>query len=74
MISRASTPERDAAEIAAAIGRSARQAALDHARAGRSVPVWRDGKIVELSPDRVQAEIAAIHESSGDEPRPSQPS
>jgi hypothetical protein len=36
-----------------AIGRAIREARLEHARAGRSVSEWRDGKVVWVSPEEV---------------------
>jgi hypothetical protein len=50
-------------EITAAIQRGMQHAALEHARAGRSVPAWRDGKVVMLPPDEIMAQIAALERS-----------
>ncbi len=45
----------DNARIDAALKRAARDAALTHARLGRSLPEWRDGRVVWLSPAEVFA-------------------
>jgi hypothetical protein len=39
----------------AAVRRGAREAVLMHARAGRSVPTTRDGKVVWIPPDELLA-------------------
>lgn len=41
--------------ISEALLRAARDAALTHARLGRTIPEWRDGKIVEVSPAEIFA-------------------
>lgn len=41
--------------IQAALLRAARDAALTHARLGRTVPEWRDGRVVELTPAEIFA-------------------
>lgn len=38
-----------------AIQKAVREAVLQHARAGRAVPEWRDGKIVWVQPDEILA-------------------
>jgi hypothetical protein len=43
------------AELDAAHARAARDALLEHARAGRSVSEWRDGQIVTVSPEEIFA-------------------
>lgn len=43
----------DGAAIDKAIKEAVRQAVLEHKRAGRSLPVWRDGKVVWLPPEEV---------------------
>jgi hypothetical protein len=48
----------DVTAIEAAFRRSVREAVLTHARAGRPVATWRDGKVVWLQPDEVFALIA----------------
>jgi hypothetical protein len=39
--------------IEGAMQRAVRDAVLAHARAGRSVPTWRDGKVVWLQPEEI---------------------
>jgi hypothetical protein len=39
-----------------ALGRSIREARLEHARMGRSVSEWRDGQIVRVSPKEIFAQ------------------
>jgi hypothetical protein len=41
-----------------AIGRAVREAVLDHARAGRPVATWRDGKVVWIPPEEILARLA----------------
>jgi hypothetical protein len=43
----------DDALITAAINRGVREAVLEHARAGRPVATWRDGKVVWIPPDEI---------------------
>ncbi|MBC7852156.1 MAG: hypothetical protein IAF94_01870 [Pirellulaceae bacterium] len=52
-------PDLDYAAIDAAIFRGIHEAVLNRARLGLSVSVWRDGKVVILSPDEVLAEEVA---------------
>jgi hypothetical protein len=33
----------------------------EHARLGLPIYVWRDGKVVELSPDEVQGRSGSLH-------------
>jgi hypothetical protein len=40
-----------------AIQRAVREAILEHALLGRSVPIWRDGKVVWLSPEEIFEEL-----------------
>jgi hypothetical protein len=42
--------------IGAALLRAAREAALTHARLGRPLPEWRDGRVVWLTPAEVFAQ------------------
>jgi hypothetical protein len=49
--------QADGARVDEAVKRAGREAALAHARAGRAVPTWRDGKVVWLSPAEVLALI-----------------
>jgi hypothetical protein len=53
----------DPAVMEAAIGRAVREAGLTHARAGRPVATWRDGKVVWLQPDEVFALLANERQS-----------
>jgi hypothetical protein len=41
-----------------AIRRGIREAVLEHARAGRAVPVWENGKVVWLQPEEVLKTLA----------------
>jgi hypothetical protein len=43
----------DTAAITAAIRKAVREAVLSHARAGRPIAVWRDGRVVWLQPAEV---------------------
>lgn len=56
---------RDTALITAAINRGVREAVLQHARAGKPVASWRDGKVVWIEP----SEILDLY-SSRAEPEP----
>ncbi len=49
-------PDLDYAAIDAAIFRGIHEAVLNRARLGFPVSVWRDGKVVILSPEEVFAE------------------
>lgn len=46
--------------IAAAIQQAVREAVLMHARAGKPVCEWRDGKVVWVQPDEVLARFASV--------------
>ena len=46
---------QDRAIIQAAIAKGTREAVLTHARAGHSVPVFRDGKVVWIPPEEILA-------------------
>ena len=48
---------RYAAEIDIACNRAIREALLMHKRAGNPVAVWRDGKVVLLQPDEIDAAV-----------------
>ena len=48
----------DDALITAAVTRGAHRAVLEHARAGRSVAVWKDGKAVLIPPQEILARFA----------------
>lgn len=52
-------PDLDYAAIDAAIAQGIHDAVINRARLGFPVSVWRDGKVVILSPDEVLAEEAA---------------
>jgi hypothetical protein len=43
----------DSAAIEAALKRLGREVVLAHARAGRSVPSWENGKVVWVSPEEI---------------------
>jgi hypothetical protein len=47
----------DHALITEAIARGVREAVLQHARAGRPVPIWQDGKVVWIPPDEILARL-----------------
>ena len=53
-------PDLDYSRIDAAIVQGIHDAVMNRARLGFSVSVWRDGKVVILSPEEVFAEEAAI--------------
>lgn len=44
---------RDGRAIDRAVSRGIREALLQHKRAGNPVPIWRDGKVVWLTPDQI---------------------
>jgi hypothetical protein len=46
--------------IDAALNKAAREAVLDHARAGNPVCTWRDGKVVWLQPEEIFALVAEM--------------
>lgn len=56
-------PELDA--ITRAIEKGVRDALREHALMGRNVCIWRDGKIVHLSPPEIFAELKKQEESNG---------
>lgn len=45
----------DNTRIGAALQQAGREALLTHARLGRHVPEWRDGKVVWITPEEVFA-------------------
>jgi hypothetical protein len=58
----AGSPEQQLAEakaLEAALQGAFREVILDHARAGRPVPVSRDGKVVWLQPDEIFKALGA---------------
>ena len=44
------------AEIDRVVRRAVRNAVLEHKRAGRSIAVWRDGKVVIVPPEEIEVE------------------
>jgi hypothetical protein len=44
--------------ISEAICRAMREAVLKHARAGRPVPTWQEGKVVWIPPEEVLARFS----------------
>jgi hypothetical protein len=50
----------DQALVDAALNKAAREAVLDHARAGNPVSTMRDGKVVWLQPEEVFALVAEM--------------
>jgi hypothetical protein len=48
----------DTAGMEATVREAVREAVLAHARAGRAVPTWRNGKVVWLSPEEIFALFA----------------
>lgn len=63
------------AETAAAHEAANREALLEHARMGRSVSTWRDGKVVYVPPEEIfalyglDANGKPLPGANGDEPR-----
>ncbi len=55
----------DESLIDAAIARAAREAVLQHARAGYPVATMRDGKVVWIPPEEILARFAAPPENNG---------
>jgi hypothetical protein len=55
------SPERLEKErqLEAAVQRAVREAVLASAYAGQSAPIWRDGKVVWLTPDEIFKELNA---------------
>lgn len=48
-----SSPVSDFHAMDEAVRRAMRDAVLTHARAGRSVPTWRDGRVTWITPDEI---------------------
>jgi hypothetical protein len=46
-------PFGDPAAIDRAVARGVREALLRHKRLGQSVVAWRDGRVVEIPPERI---------------------
>ena len=51
--SRNSSPPPSPAAVDAAIQKAMQEAVVSHALAGRSVAVWRDGRVAWVQPDEV---------------------
>ena len=49
----------DHALITEALRRAVREAVLEHARAGRPVATWREGKVVWIPPEEILARYAS---------------
>jgi len=47
---------RDVAGITAAFQAAARDALERHKRLGESIVIWREGRVVEVTPDQIDAE------------------
>ena len=58
-------PKVTTEQITAAIQQAVREAVLTHARMGRSVPEWRDGKVVWVSPEEILASFDQSPSNSG---------
>jgi hypothetical protein len=56
-INGATTPTIE--QTTAAVARAVRLALLRHAREGRPVPIWENGRVVWLSPEETFARLAA---------------
>ena len=48
--------------ITAAIRRAVRDAIEEHYRAGNSITIWRDGKMIEIPPGEIPALLASYDE------------
>ncbi len=59
----------DSGAVSAALNRAAREAVLDHARAGNPVATMRDGKVVWLQPGEVFALVAELDRTANGEAR-----
>ena len=57
----------EAKAIEAALQKAFREVILGHARAGRAVCTWRDGKVVWLQPAEIFAELGAPQISIADD-------
>ena len=49
----------DSALITEAIRRAVREAVLEHARAGRPVATWHNGKVVWIPPEEILSRFSA---------------
>ena len=57
---------RDRNAIVSAFQRGVRAAILRHKALGESIVIWRDGRVVEVPPDQIDAELErAEREASG---------
>ena len=55
-----SSPASDFQAIDDAVHRAMREAVLTHARAGRSVPTWRDGRVMWITPDEILRQFPSL--------------
>jgi hypothetical protein len=55
------------AVILAAIERGARDALLQHKRAGTPIAVWRDGQVVWIPPEEIEVDAPAATDNGGAE-------
>ena len=53
------TPAPDFGAMDEAVRRAMRDAVLSHARAGRSVPTWRDGRVTWIAPDEILRQFSS---------------
>lgn len=49
-------PAKDVVNITRGVREAVARALLEHKRAGRSIAVWREGRIVDLSPEEIPVE------------------
>ncbi len=56
---------RDMAGITAAFQAAARHALERHKKLGESIVIWRDGRVVEVPPDEIDAEIERAEREAG---------
>jgi len=59
---RAHLLDTDTEVITAAFRRAVREAIEEHYRAGNSITIWRDGKIVEVPTEEIPAILASYDE------------
>ena len=56
---------RDPQAIASAFQRGVRAALLRHKALGESIVIWRDGRVVEVPPDQIDAELELAEREAG---------
>ncbi|MCY2960165.1 MAG: hypothetical protein NTY35_08365 [Planctomycetota bacterium] len=56
---------RDMAGITAAFQAAARDALERHKKLGESIVIWRDGRVVEVPPEEIDAELARAEREAG---------